>query len=93
MYYESMQPLKDLVLIEADKPKEKTASGIYITEDWKTLPPMGTVKAVGPEVKDQSLVGKRVLFERYASVILEGQDRLCKESCILAILEDEDADR
>jgi co-chaperonin GroES (HSP10) len=43
-----MKPTKDIILVEADKAAEKTASGFYIKEDWKSLPPTGTVLAVGP---------------------------------------------
>lgn len=85
--FNMITPQADLVLIQADKPRDKTASGLYIQEDWKTLPPIGTVLAVGPKVTEV-IVGDRVLFERYASVILEGDDRLCKESHILAKVTD-----
>lgn len=81
-----IQPTKDTVLIEADKPKEKTTTGLYIVEDWKTRPPFGTVLAIGPDVKNRDLLGERVIFERYGAVQLEGQDRLCKESHILGII-------
>lgn len=82
-----MKPLKDLVLIKADKAEEKTASGLYITEDWKTLPPTGVVVAVGPMVNSVE-AGQRVVFERYASIILKDDERLCKESHILATIEE-----
>lgn len=78
-----LQPQGDRVLIEADKPVEKTDSGFFINEDWKSLPPLGTVLAVGPQVA-QVKAGDRVIFERYASIMLEGQLRLCKESHILS---------
>lgn len=79
-----MNPKRDIVLIEADKPKEKTESGLYIVEDWKTLPPTGVIIAVGPDVKDQDLVGRHVVFERYASVVFKDNMRLCLEKHILA---------
>jgi chaperonin GroES len=81
-----MKPTRDIVLIKADQAKEKTASGIFIVEEWKTLPQTGEVLAVGTDVKAVK-VGDRVLFERYASVILENDERLCKESHILATYE------
>ena len=83
-----MKPTRDILLIEADKPKEKTASGILIAEDWKTLPPTGLVKAIGPEVKNKDLLGKRVVFERYSSIKLEGDGRFCQERHILAVLDE-----
>lgn len=90
MYYEPMKPLRDIVLIQADKPKEKTASGLYIKEEWKTLPPTGTVVAIGHDVGQVS-VGDRVVFERYGAIILENDQRLCKESHILAKIDAEKA--
>lgn len=84
---DNMQPTRDIVLVRADDVKEKTDSGIYIKQDWKTLPPTGTVSAVGPDVKTVK-PGDRVVFERYASVILEDGFRLCKESHILGIITD-----
>lgn len=81
-----MQPLTDRVLVEVDPPKEKTASGFYVQEDWKTLPPFGTVKAIGPDVK-QVKVGDRIIFERYGAVILpEKNMRMCQESHILGVI-------
>lgn len=82
--------MRDIILIDVEKPPEKTASGIYVAmaEDWKTLPPTGVVKAIGPEVVDRELVGKRVMFERYSSVVLEKDQRFCKEIHILAVLDD-----
>ncbi len=80
-----MQVVRDLVLIEADKPKDKTDSGFLIMEEWKSLPPTGTVLSVGSAVKDVK-VGDRVLFSRYASHILEGDERLVQEKHIWGIL-------
>lgn len=81
-----MQPLTDRVLIEVEGPREKSASGILIQEDWKTLPPIGVVKAVGPDAKLVK-IGDKVVFERYASVIMEDKNmRLCQERHILATL-------
>ena len=81
-----MKPTRDLVLIEADKPKKQTDSGLYVVEDWKTLPMTGTVKEVGPKVSEVK-VGDRVVFERYSALVLEGDMRMCKELNILAKLD------
>lgn len=83
-----MKPTADKLLIEADEPKTKTKSGILLQEDWKTLPPTGTVKAVGPEVfyiKE----GDKVVFERYGAVTVDGSLKICKESHVLAVMEKE----
>lgn len=72
------------VLIKADKPKTQTDSGFHIYEQWKSLPQTGEVLAVGPEVEEVK-VGDRVLFERYASITLENDERICLESQIFAV--------
>ena len=79
-----MTPTRDIVLIKAEKPKEQTDSGFYLAEDWKTLPLRGEVLAVGPLVTNVT-VGDVVLFERYSSVILENNERLCKSSHIFGV--------
>lgn len=71
-------PTRDILLIKADKPKGESESGLLIAQEWKTLPLTGEVLAVGPEVTAVQ-VGDRVGFNRYASTILEGDDRLINE--------------
>lgn len=82
-----MRPTRDLLLIQVDKPRTKTESGLYLQEEWKTLPQTGVVLSTGPFVRDIA-AGDRVLFERYAAIILEGDERLCKESHVLGIIHD-----
>lgn len=80
----AMQPLTDRVLVEVEEAKKATASGILLQEDWKTLPPHGTILAVGPDVT-QVKVGDKVIFERYAAVIMgERNQRMCQEKHIMA---------
>jgi chaperonin GroES len=78
-----MKPLSDFVLINPDKPKDQTKSGIMIAEDWKTLPPTGKVIAVGPLVKEVKK-GDRVVFMRYA--VIDAQDglKVAREGHIIA---------
>lgn len=76
-------PVGDILLIKVDKPATETASGILIKEDWKTLPPTGVVLEEGELVKGHYR-GKTVVFERYSSVMLSDDLRLCRESNILA---------
>jgi co-chaperonin GroES (HSP10) len=80
-----MQPVRDLVLIQADSAKTQTESGILLQEEWKTLPLIGEILEVGPQVT-QVKKGDRVTFNRYSSIILEKDQRLCKESQISGIL-------
>lgn len=85
-----MKPTRDIVHILADKPIEKTSTGLLLNEGWKTLPLTGKVMAVGPLVQ-HAKVGDRVVFDRYASVQLRGDERLCKESHILAVLDNHES--
>lgn len=80
-----MQPVRDLVLIQADSAKTQTESGILLQEYWKTLPLIGEILEVGPQVT-QVKKGDKVTFNRYSSIILEKDQRLCKESQISGIL-------
>lgn len=83
-----MKPTSNKILIEADKPKTKTDGGLYIPEqDWKTLPPTGTVMAIGPDVTTVK-VGDRVLFERYGAITVKDESKLCLEQHIMAILDE-----
>lgn len=83
-----MRVLRDLVLIRADKPKDKTDSGILIVEEWHSLPPTGTVLAVGPKV-EEVVVGDRVMFERYGSIIVNNDERLCQEKHIMGVFDED----
>ena len=80
-----MKPLRDLILIKADKEQTETKSGILIVENWVTLPLTGKVISVGTLVESVK-PGDRVMFERYGSVILENNERICKESHIIGVL-------
>lgn len=77
-------PRGDIVLIKVDETKRQTDSGILIKEDWKTLPPTGVVVAIGPHVRDLA-VGDSVVFERYSSITLDDELRLCKDQHVLAV--------
>lgn len=86
-----MKPLRDCILIKADAAEKKTASGLYINENWKTLPPFGKILAIGPDVT-RVKVGERVMYNRYAATILEGDERIITEKDIMAIMQDKEAD-
>jgi chaperonin GroES len=84
-----MKPLKDLVFIQLDAPDNKTASGLYMVKTWETIPPTGTVTAVGPDVVHVK-TGDHVLFMQYASVDTDQADiRVVKEEHILGIINED----
>lgn len=83
-----MTPLKDNVLIQLDPEVNQTAAGIYLKKEWDTLPPTGTVTAIGPDVSAVK-VGDHVLFMQYASIETDDADiRVCKEDHIVGILDE-----
>ena len=96
-YTEPMKPSQltlkpDLILIKADDAKQRTKSVLYLNEEWKTLPPLGTVEAVGDDITDVK-VGDRVIFERYGAIRVsldteptkkDENYRLCKIEHVLA---------
>jgi co-chaperonin GroES (HSP10) len=73
-----IQPARDVLLIKADKPKSESKSGILLGEQWKTLPLTGEVIAIGPLVTSVK-PGDKVGFSRYASIILDDDQRLINE--------------
>ncbi len=56
-------------------------------EEWKSLPPTGEILAIGPLVKEVK-VGDRVIFERFGSIILENDERVCKESHLMGVFDE-----
>ncbi len=88
----NIKPLADRVIIEAAAAEEKTAGGIIIPDTAKEKPQKGTVVAVGPGTKDESMTVKEgdvVLYGKYAGteISVDGGDYLImRESDIVAIV-------
>lgn len=83
-----MKALRDTVFIQVDDESNQTASGIYIVKKWDSLPPTGTVTAVGPDVKDVK-VGNHVIFMQYASIDTDNANiRVVKEEHILGVIDE-----
>lgn len=88
----NVKPLSDRVLIKPTPAEEVTATGIIIPDTAKEKPLRGTVLAVGPGTKDETMqvkVGDVVLYGKYAGTEVE-IDRetvlIMRQSDILAIL-------
>ena len=81
----TIQPQRDIVLIKADSAKTKTKTGLLLAENWKSLPLQGEVLAVGEDVTNIT-VGDRVAFNRYASIILDDDQRLCSQKQVLGVI-------
>ncbi len=94
-----IKPLADNILIEPEKEKEKTKSGILLPDTAeKGVPEKGKVVAVGPGKKNSSgkevslevKKGDKVLFTKYGPSEIKVEDKeylIAKESDILAIIE------
>ena len=82
-----IKPYRDTVLVKADKAPEKTKSGLYFAEQWKTVPLTGVVLAVGEDVKLVQ-TGDRILFMRYGAIRVDEDGRLVKERHIFAGVHD-----
>ena len=92
-----IKPLSDRVVVQAEVPEEKTASGIILPDTAKEKPQMGKVVAVGPgKISDSGSnfkmtvkVGDKVLYGKYSGteITFENEDYLImKENDIFAIL-------
>ena len=85
------KPLADRVLIQPAPAEQKTTSGIIIPDTAKKKPLKGTVVAVGPGKKDESMtvkVGDAVLYGQYSGTELKienGEFLIMKESDIYGI--------
>jgi|TARA_B100001063_G_scaffold121103_1_gene113043 chaperonin GroES len=85
------KPLADRVLIQPAPAEQKTTSGIIIPDTAKEKPLKGTVVAVGPGKKDESMtvkVGDAVLYGQYSGTELKienGEFLIMKESDIYGI--------
>ena len=63
----NISPLRNNVVVKADKDEGKTASGLLLAREWEKLPHTGEITAVGPLVTDVK-VGDHVHFNRYAFI-------------------------
>ncbi|GHT24162.1 10 kDa chaperonin [Bacteroidia bacterium] len=87
-----IKPLSDRVLVQPQEAESKTASGLIIPDTAKEKPQKGTVVAVGPGTKDETMqvnVGDVVLYGKYSGTELnvDSTDYLImRQSDILAVI-------
>jgi chaperonin GroES len=77
-----MKPRHDYILIEPEKPQERSEGGIFLPEQSREKQQQGKVLAVGPGALDSGVrvppdvsVGDTVLFSKYSGTDLEVDDR------------------
>lgn len=63
-----LRPLEDRVVLQLQKPEEKTQSGIILPDSAKEQPQAAVVIAVGPggETKMQVKEGDKVIYSKYS---------------------------
>lgn len=82
-----IKPLRNLLLIELDKPEDQNDAGIFMTKSWEDAITSATVLDVGPEVKDLKK-GDRVHINPYAYIDLtKSEYKLIQEGDILGHVE------
>ena len=96
----TINPLQNGLLVDVDKPKEKSEGGLYIPPTAQEKPLLGTVIAAGPgkisvngalidmNVKE----GDRILFKKYSGtdvVIDDKEYTLIYEQDVLGIIKNE----
>ena len=93
----NIKPLSDRVVVKAQDPEEKTASGIILPDTAKEKPQMGKIIETGPgKINDSGNLikmsvkkGDKVLYGKYSGteISYDGMDLLImRESDILAVL-------
>lgn len=88
----NVKPLADRVIIRPTQAEEVTMSGIIIPDSAKEKPLKGTILAVGPGTKDETMelkVDDTVLYGKYAGteVEIDGEKVLImRQSDVLAII-------
>lgn len=76
-----------LLLVKVDKPAEQDDKGIFVAEEWRTLPPTGVVTEVAEDVTFCK-VGDRVFFTRYSADRTPWEGiRICHEDSIRAVFD------
>lgn len=89
----NVKPLADRVLIQPVPAEEVTMSGIIIPDSAKEKPLKGTVLAVGPGTKDETMelkVGDTVLYGKYAGTEVELDNEkvlIMRQNDVLAVIE------
>ncbi|NCQ06243.1 MAG: co-chaperone GroES [Candidatus Moranbacteria bacterium] len=75
----TIRPLGENILIQVEKPEEKTSAGIYLPETANPdRPQIGKVIAIGESDKIKVKSGEKVVFKRYGGeeVKIDGTEYL-----------------
>lgn len=85
---DDLKPIKGKIIILADSPEERTASGIYLNDKVKQMPNTGIIKAIHPS--SEFKVGQRVVFPYYSALQLKQNSNeellALEEDLIIAVI-------
>jgi chaperonin GroES len=85
-----LRPLGDRVLVEREKPKDKTPGGLHLPDAAQEVPQRGKVIKLPAEIKNWRNpgleVGQTVVFSQFSGVEVDGL-LLVKEEDLLAVVE------
>lgn len=79
------KPLRDNLVIKADKENNRTESGFTLVREWEKLPHYGEVTAIGPKCTEVK-TGDRVRFNRYAFEKVGEDEFIGLERNVVAII-------
>lgn len=85
-----LKPLNKNIVLKKEEVENKTASGIILTTETKSLPTVGEVVSVGPQCENELNKGDRVVFKEYSGtkVKLDGVEYIViDEKDVLACIE------
>lgn len=75
----NVRPLGENILLQPEKPEQKTAAGIYLPETAsQERSQLGRVIAIGESEKIQVKAGQKVIFRRYGGeeIKIDGEEYL-----------------
>lgn len=78
-----MQPLRDILLVQIEKPDETTKSGLFIQRKWEQAKSEATVLAVGTDVT-VAKAGDKVHINPYAIIDAGQEAQFIREKDVLA---------
>lgn len=82
-----MTPTQDYVLIKPDEAEVQTKSGLFLTEEWASVPPTGVVISCGPDADVKP--GEHICYLRFAALafnVENGSQQLVRQKHIVGIL-------
>lgn len=85
-----LKPLNKNIVLKKEEVENKTASGIILTTETKSLPTVGEVMAVGSQCENDLKEKDRVVFKEYSGtkVKLDGVEYIViDEKDVLACIE------